>query len=68
MNYTALIENRRSVREFTDQKVCPCKLTEIKEYYHNGCKRLNADIKTALLVFGDEAKEKLEGAAGYEQL
>ena len=67
MNYTALIENRRSVREFTDQKVCPCKLAEIKEYYHNGCKRLNADIKTALLVFGDEAKEKLEGAAGYEQ-
>ena len=67
MNYTALIENRRSVREFTDQKVCPCKLTEIKEYYHSHCKRLNADIKTALLVFDEEAREKLEGAAGYEQ-
>ena len=67
MNYTALIENRRSVREFTDQKVCPCKLTEIREYYHNDCKRLSADIKTALLVFGEEVREKLEGAAGYEQ-
>ena len=67
MNYTALIENRRSVREFTDQRVCPCKLTEIREYYHNGAKRLNADIKTALLIFGEDAKGNLEGAAGYEQ-
>lgn len=67
MNYTALIETRRSVREFTDKKVCPCKLTEIKEFYHKDCKRLNTDIKTALLVFAEDAKEKLEGAAGYEQ-
>ena len=67
MNYTALIENRRSIREFTDQKVCPCKLTEIKEYYHKDCKRLNGDIKTALLVFAEDAREKLEGAAGYEK-
>lgn len=67
MNYSALIENRRSVREFTDQKVCPCKLTEIKEYYHKDAKRLNGDIKTALLVFAEDAKEKLEGAAGYEK-
>ena len=67
MNYSALIENRRSVREFTDQKVCPCALTEIREYYHKDAKRLNADIKTALLVFTEDAKEKLEGAAGYEK-
>ena len=65
MNYTALIENRRSVREFTDQKVCPCKLTEIKEFYNKDCKRLIPELKTALLVFGEEVKEKLEGAAGY---
>ena len=67
MNYSALIENRRSVREFLDKKVCPCKLTEIKEYYYNDCKRLNEDVKTALLVFGEEVREQLEGAAGYEQ-
>ncbi len=67
MNYSALIENRRSVREFTDQKVCPCKLTAIREFYHQDCKRLVPEVKTALLVFGAEVREKLEGAAGYEQ-
>lgn len=67
MNYTALIENRRSVREFTDEKVCPCKLTALKEYYHKDCKRLLPEVKTALLVFGEEVREQLEGAAGYNQ-
>ena len=67
MNYSALIENRRSVREFTDQKVCPCKLTEIKEYYHKDCKRLDHGIITALLILGSDAREELEGAAGYNQ-
>lgn len=67
MNYSLLIENRRSVREFTDQHICPCALTKIKDYYHNNCRRLDDRIKTALLVFGPEAKEKLEGAAGYER-
>jgi len=66
MNYSLLIENRRSVREFSDRHVCPCALTEIKNYYHNDCKRLDSGIPTALLVFGPEAREKLEGAAGYE--
>lgn len=65
MNYSALIENRRSVREFTDQKVCPCSLTKIKDFYNEECKRLVPELKTALLVFGEDAKEKLEGAAGY---
>lgn len=67
MNYSLLIENRRSVREFSDQHVCPCALTKIKDYYHESCKRLDAGIKTALLVFGPEARKKLEGAAGYER-
>lgn len=66
MNYSALIENRRSVREFTDQHICPCALTKIKDYYNNECKRLDDSITTALLVFGSDAKQKLEGAAGYE--
>ena len=33
MNYNVLIQNRKSHREFTDRQICPCKLTEIKEYY-----------------------------------
>lgn len=67
MNYSALIDSRRSVREFTDRQICPCKLTEIKEYYHKDCKRLDHSIITALLIMGTEAREELEGAAGYNQ-
>jgi hypothetical protein len=65
MNYSALIENRRSVREFTDEKICPCILTKLKNYYHDACRRLDSDIKTALLIFGEEFGKELEGAAGY---
>lgn len=67
MNYSLLIENRRSVREFTQQHVCPCALTKIKDYYYAACKRLDQNIKTALLIFGPEATERLEGTAGYER-
>ena len=65
MNYTALIENRRSVREFMDQPVSAANLALLKAFYYEECKRLEPSIKTALLVFGSEAREKLEGAAGY---
>ena len=67
MNYTALIENRRSVREFLDKKVEASVLAQVKEFYYESCKRLIPELKTALLVFGEEVKEKLEGAAGYNQ-
>ena len=66
MNYSLLIENRRSVREFTQQHICPCALTKIKNYFNESCRRLDSSIKTALLVFGADVKEKLEGTAGYE--
>lgn len=65
MNYSALIENRRSVREFTGEQVPASVLAQIKEYYYESCKRLVPELKTALLVFAEDAKEKLEGAAGY---
>ena len=66
MNYSALIENRRSVREFLDKKVADSTLAQIKEFYYENCRRLVPQLKTALLVFGSEAKEQLEGAAGYQ--
>lgn len=66
MNYKVLIENRRSVREFTRQHICPCALTKIKDYYNESCRRLDPSLKTALLIFGADVKEKLEGTAGYE--
>ena len=67
MNYSLLIENRRSAREFTQQHICPCALTRIKNYYNETCRRLDSSIKTALLIFGADTREKLEGTAGYER-
>ena len=65
MNYSALIENRKSVREFQDKAVSASDLAHIKAFYYEQAKRLVPQIKTALLVLGEDAREKLEGAAGY---
>lgn len=67
MNYSALIQNRKSVREFAGKAVPASALAEIKAYYETSCKRLVPELKTELLVFGDTAREALEGAAGYNQ-
>lgn len=66
MNYSALIQNRKSVREFADKKVSAAALAEIEAYYQKSCQRLVPELETKLCVFGQEAKEALEGAAGYE--
>lgn len=65
MNYRALIENRKSVRAFTDQKVPAAALWEIDNYYLRSAKRLVPEIETELVFFDDSTKEALEGAAGY---
>ena len=67
MNYSALIQNRKSVREFTDKKVSAAVLAEVEAYYQHSCKRLIPGLRTELRIFGDSAKEALEGAAGYHQ-
>ena len=67
MNYSALIQNRKSVREFADKAVPAPALAEVKDYYEKSCKRLIPQLKTELLVFGATAREALEGAAGYNQ-
>ena len=67
MNYAALIQNRKSVREFQD-KVVPFPLLEqVKQYYRNSVRRLIPGIPTELCFFGTDARESLEGAAGYNQ-
>ncbi|MGM9574063.1 MAG: nitroreductase family protein [Hominicoprocola sp.] len=66
MNYSALIQNRKSVREFADKKVPASALAEIEAYYQKSCQRLVPELETKLCVFGEEAKAALEGAAGYE--
>ena len=67
MNYAALIQNRKSVREFRDE-VVPFRLLErVKEHYHNDLRRLVPQIGTELYFFGPDAREALEGAAGYHK-
>ena len=67
MNYRALIEARRSVRGFTHKRVSPADVAELEAYFHHKAMRLLPSLKTDLLIFGDSAREALEGAAGYHQ-
>ena len=67
MNYSAMIQNRKSVRAFTDKKVPFSAVQEIKNYYENSVKRLIPELETELYLFCDDVKAALEGAAGYNQ-
>ena len=67
MNYSALIQNRKSFREFTDKQVPFSVLEDIKHYYANSVHRLLPQLKTQLCFFGTDARAALEGAAGYNQ-
>lgn len=67
MNYSVLIQNRKSVRAFTDKKVPTVALEDLKAYYQTAVKRLLPELQTELLNFGLGAREALEGAAGYHQ-
>ena len=55
MNYSALIQNRKSVRSFTDKKVPLYTMAELRSYFQSGIKRLIPTIKTELRIFGDDA-------------
>ena len=67
MNYAALIQNRKSVREFQN-KVVPFQLLEqVKTYYRKSARHLIPEIGTELYFFGTDAREALEGAAGYHK-
>lgn len=67
MNYRALIENRKSVRAFSDRKVPNSLLAEIESYYLRNAKRLDPCIQTELMYFDDSSRNALEGAAGYNE-
>lgn len=67
MNYSAMIQNRRSVRAFTDRKVSFADLETIKNYYLTSVRSLVPELTTQLYFFGTDAREALEGAAGYHQ-
>ena len=67
MNYSALIQNRKSVREFSDRYVSFEDIDNIKTYYANSVRRLLPEVETELRLFGLDARAVLEGAAGYQQ-
>ena len=67
MNYSALIQNRKSTREFTDQEIVFAQLETIRNYYYNSVRRLIPEIRTELRCFGPGTGAALEGAAGYNQ-
>ena len=66
MNYSMLIQNRKSVREFSSKKVSASVIAEIENYYKTDAQRLIPEIKTELCTFGKEKQEALEGSAGYK--
>ena len=67
MNYSALIQNRKSTREFTDQEIGYMDLNTIRNYYQKSVRRLIPEIQTELYFFGRGTGDALEGAAGYNQ-
>ena len=67
MNYNALLQNRKSVREFTDKQISFADLEKIREYYVNSIRRLIPHLQTELYFFGTDTRAALEGAAGYNQ-
>ena len=67
MNYRVLIQNRKSVRAFTDRYVSFDHMDQIKTYHRNSVRRLLPEVKTELRMFGLDARAVLEGAAGYQQ-
>lgn len=67
MDYRVLIQNRKSVRGFSDKQVFFGDLDKIRDYYNNSVRRLLPEIRTELRFFGTDARAALEGAAGYHQ-
>ena len=67
MNYSAIIQNRKSVRAFKDKKAPQSVIERIENYYRTAVKRLIPQLETQLYVFRDDVKSSLEGAAGYHQ-
>jgi len=67
MNYSALIQNRKSVREFMDREVPFSDIEKIRSYYNTSVRRLIPEIKTQLYFFSTSTRAALEGAAGYNQ-
>ena len=67
MNYSAMIQNRKSVRSFRTKGVSSESISEIRTYFDKECMRLFPEIETQLVIVSGEAQKALEGSAGYEK-
>ena len=67
MNYSAMIQNRKSVRSFRSKGVSSESIGEIRTYFDKECMRLFPEIETQLVIVSGEAQKALEGSAGYEK-
>ena len=66
MNYRALIQNRRSVRAFSDKQIPHHFVDELRSYY-GAVERLIPELETELHLYAEDVRAALEGAAGYNQ-
>ena len=66
MNYSALIQNRKSVRELADKHVSATAVERIRSHYRR-TQPLIRDLATELWFFDTDARAALEGAAGYHK-
>ena len=66
MNYSALVQNRKSVREFADKPVSATAVERIRSHYRR-TQPLIRDLATELWFFDTDARAALEGAAGYHK-
>lgn len=67
MNYSAMIQNRRSVHAFREKEVSSEAIDQLRSYYEKTCPRLVPEIATELIVLDKDAQPALESSAGYNQ-
>ena len=67
MNYSAMIQNRRSVHAFREKEVSSEAIGQLRSYYEKTCPRLVPEIATELIVLDKDAQPALESSAGYNQ-
>ncbi len=67
MNYSAMIQYRRSVHAFREKEVPSEAIGQLRSYYEKTCPRLVPEIATELIVLTRDAQPALESSAGYNQ-
>lgn len=67
MDYSAMIQNRKSFRAFLNTPVPNTALEELQQYFATDCRKLIPSLNVELRIFGSDVKEKLEGSAGYRE-